>query len=148
LSTLSLLQERVKHALKGGRKQEVRALRVLVSEIQLAAKDSGHELDTEQEWAVLRKERKRRLESIEAFRAGGREDLVAAEEYTAGLIEELLPKQLDPDELAALVDRIIAETGVSTPRDMGAVMNAVMREAGGLVDGKSASRIVKERLSG
>lgn len=138
----------MKDALKHGRKQEVRALRVLVNEIQLAAKDSGHELDTEQEWAVLRKERKRRLESIAAFRAGGREDLVAAEEYTAGLIEDLLPKQLDDDELTALVDRAIQETGASTRKDMGAVMSQVMRDAGGLVDGASASQIVKERLSG
>jgi len=138
----------VNDSLKGGRKQEVRVLRMLVSEIQLAAKDSGHELDAEEELKVLRKERKRRLESIEAFRAGGREDLVAGEEYAAGLIEELLPRQIDQAELTALVDRIIQETGASTPKEMGAVMAVVMREAGGRADGKIASQIVKERLSG
>ena len=80
-------------------------------------------------------------------RAGGREDLAAHEEFAAGIIEELLPKQMDEAELSALVDKAIAETGATSTREMGKVMAAVMAEGGVRVDGKLASRLVKERLS-
>jgi uncharacterized protein YqeY len=104
-------------------------------------------LDEAGEMAVLRRELKRRDESIEAFRAGGREDLALHEEYAARIIEGLLPKQMDEAELAALVDRIIADSGAVSARDMGKVMAAVMAQGGVRVDGKAASRLVKERLS-
>lgn len=148
MSVLETLQARVNEGLKAGRKQEVRALRMLVSELKRAAKDVGRELDADEELKVLHKERKRRLESIEAFRAGSREDLVAEEEFAVGLVEDLLPPQLDEGELIALVDRCIAESGAGSLKDMGAVMSRVMQEAGSRVDGATASRIVKERLSG
>lgn len=148
MSILETLQSRANNALRAGRKQEVRVLRMIISELKSAAKDGGGELSPEDEIKVLAKERKRRLESIEAFRGGGREDLVAEEEFAAGLVEELLPAQLDEAELASLIDRLIAEAGASSPKDMGAVMGRLMQEAGPQVDGKVASRIVKERLSG
>lgn len=134
--------------LKAGRKQEVRVLRMLVSELQRAAKDSGRDLDADEELKVLHKERKRRLESIEAFKAGGRGDLVVEEEFAAGLVEDLLPRQLDEGELTTLVDRCIAESGAESLKDMGAVMSRLMQHAGSQVDGAAASRLVKERLSG
>jgi uncharacterized protein YqeY len=148
LSILETLQARVNDSLKAGRKQDVRVLRMFVSELQRAAKDSGHVLDEDEELKVLHKERKRRLESIEAFEAGGRDDLVAEEEFAVALVEGFLPRQLDEAALTALVDRCIAETGASSPKDMGTVMSRLMQEAGSQVDGKTASRIVRERLSG
>jgi uncharacterized protein len=147
LSIQVALQERVKQALKKGDKDQVTALRMIVNELQKAAKDSGQPLDEGAEVQVLRRELKRRRESIDAFRAGGREDLVAHEEYAAALIEDLLPRQMDEAQIAALVNRAIADTGASTIRDMGKVMAAVMAAGGSQIDGKLASKMVKERLS-
>jgi len=147
VSKLSELQESVKAALKAGDKERVTALRMVVCELQNASKTARGDLDEAAELAVLRRELKRRQESIEAFRAGGREDLAAHEEFAAGVIEELLPEQMDEARLLRLIDRVIAETGAASARDMGKVMSAVMAEGGVLVDGKLASRLVKERLS-
>jgi uncharacterized protein YqeY len=147
VSVLSELQESVKTALKAGDKERVSALRMVVCELQKEAKQQRSELDETAEMAVLRRELKRREESIEAFRAGGREDLVAYEEFAAGVIKGLLPKQMDQAELSTLIDRAIGETGASSAKEMGKVMAAVMAQGGARVDGKAASRLVKERLS-
>jgi len=147
VSILSELQESVKVALKAGDRERVSALRMVVCELQNEAKRTRVELDESAELAILRRELKRRQESIEAFRAGGRDDLAAHEEVAVGIIEELLPKQMDESELSALVNKVVAETGATSVRDMGKVMAAVMAEGGVRVDGKSASRLVKERLS-
>lgn len=147
MSVLTDLQESVKEALKAGDKARVAALRMVVCELQNEAKRSREQLDESAELAVLRRELKKRQESIEAFRAGGRDDLVAFEEFAAGIIEGLLPKQMDEAALSGLIDRIVIDTGASSVRDMGKVMAAVMAEGGVRVDGKLASRLVKERLS-
>jgi uncharacterized protein YqeY len=147
VSILSDLQESVKTALKAGDKERVAALRMVVCELQNEAKQARQELDERAELSVLRRELKRRQESIEAFRAGGREDLASHEEFAARMIEDLLPKQMDETELSGLVARAIAETGASSARDMGKVMAAVMTQGGVRIDGKLASRLVKERLS-
>jgi len=120
---------------------------MVVCELQNEAKRTRSELDESAEQAVLRRELKKRQESMEAFRAGGREDLAGFEEYAAGLIEGLLPEQMNEAELSALIDGVIAETGATSARDMGKVMSAVMAKGGARVDGKVASRLVKERLS-
>jgi uncharacterized protein len=147
MSVLAEIQESVKGAMKAGDKQKVAALRMVVCELQNEAKRTRTKLDEGAELAVLRREVKKRQESMEAFRAGGREDLARFEEYAADLIEGLLPKQMDEAETSALIDRVIAETGASSARDMGKVMSAVMAQGGARVDGKVASRLVKERLS-
>jgi uncharacterized protein len=147
MSMLSSLQESVNAALKAGDKERVAALRMIVCELQKEAKQTGHELDEAAEFLVLRRELKRRQESIEAFRAGGREDLIAHEEFAAQIIEGLLPKQMDETELAGLVEQAIAETGATSVRGMGKVMALVMAKGGVRVDGKVASLLVKERLS-
>ena len=147
MSILTELQESVKTALKSGDKERVVVLRMIVCELQNEAKRTQQELDEAAEQAVLRRELKKRQESIEAFKAGGRDDLTIHEEMAAGILEELLPKQLDEAELSALVERIIADTGATLARDMGKVMAAVMAEGGVRVDGKVASRLVKERLT-
>jgi uncharacterized protein YqeY len=146
VSILLGLQDSVKTALKAGDREQVAALRMIVNELQKEAKQLRQELDESAELAVLRRELKRREESIQAFRAGGREDLAAHEEFAVRIIEGLLPKQMDQVELAALVEGAIAETGASSARDMGKVMAAVMAQGGVRVDGKLASRLVKERL--
>jgi uncharacterized protein YqeY len=147
MSMLSSLQGSVNEALRAGDKERVAALRMLVNELQKEAKASGHELDEAAELLVLRRELKRRQESIEAFRAGGREDLLAHEEFAVQIIEDLLPAQMDEAELGRLVDQAIVDTGAASVRDMGKVMAAVMAQGGVRVDGKLASSLVKERLS-
>jgi uncharacterized protein YqeY len=147
VSILVDLQDSVKDALKAGDKERVSALRMVVCELQNETKRNRQELDEAGELAVLRRELKRREESIEAFRAGGRDDLATYEEFAAHIIEGLLPKQMDEAELSVLVEKAISESGASSVRDMGKVMSVVMAEGGVRVDGKLASRLVKERLS-
>lgn len=146
MSVLEQLQTRVKEAMKAGRKEEVGSLRLLISEIQKAAKDARHDLDSDAELQVLKRERKRRVEAAEAFAGGGREELAARETREAALIDGFLPQQLDEAALVALIDDTIGELGATSPREMGKVMSAVMAKAGAQVDGRLASRLVKERL--
>ena len=128
-------------AMKAGEKELVGALRLLVSELQRDEKEGdGDEL------AVLRRERKRRIEAATQFRDGGRPELADQEETEARIISSYLPADLDDGQLAELVDEAIAETGASGPRDLGAVMKVVMDRAGGLVDGKRAADAVREAL--
>jgi uncharacterized protein YqeY len=129
-------------ALKAGDRDRVGALRLVLSELQKAAKDGDAD-----EQAVLRRERKRRRESETAYRDAGRADLADAEAYEAGVIESYMPAELGDDELDALVARAIAETGASEPRDMGKAIKHVMAAAGGRADGRTVSAKVKDALA-
>jgi uncharacterized protein YqeY len=128
-------------AMKAGERDRVGALRLILSELQKAAKDgSGDEL------AVLRRERKRRVESASAFRAGGRDELADQEESEARMIEGYLPAELSDAELQAIVAAAVAESGASSPKDMGAVMKAAMPKVAGRADGKRVSAIATQAL--
>jgi uncharacterized protein YqeY len=129
-------------AMKAGEKQLAGALRLVLSELQKAAKDGSDD-----ELAVLRRERKRRIEAATQFRDGNRPELAEQEESEAVVIERYLPAELGDAELHAIVAAAIAETGASTPKDMGSVMKAVMAKSGGRADGKRASARVREALS-
>ena len=130
-------------AMKAGEKARVGALRLVLSELQKAAKEgSGDEV------AVLRRERKRRLEAAEQFRGGGRPELAAQEESEAELIEGYLPAEIGDEELDQLIDAAIAETGASDPADMGRVMKALKTTVDGRADGKRVSTRVREALAG
>ena len=129
-------------ALKAGDRDRVGALRLVLSELQKAAKDGD---DDEQ--AVLRRERKRRRESETAYREAGRADLADAEAYEAGVIESYMPAELGDDELDALVARALAETGASEPRDMGSAIKHVMAASDGRADGRKVSAKVKDALA-
>ena len=143
------LSERLKAdtgvAMKAGDKERVGALRMLSAAVLQAQKDAkGGDADGV---AVLQRERKRRLESAETYRDAGRDDLAAAEEREAALIEEYLPAQLSDEELHALVGDAVAELGASSPKEMGKVMAAVMPKVEGRADGKRVSAVVKEKLT-
>ncbi|MEA2474908.1 MAG: uncharacterized protein QOE06_2823 [Thermoleophilaceae bacterium] len=145
MSLLARVQADTTAALKAGERERVTALRMIVSELQRAHKEAaGTEAD---EVAVLQRERKRRLESAGAYREAGRQDLVAAEEREAELIGEYLPEQMSDDELAAIVGDVVAETGATSPKEMGRVMSMVMPRVQGRADGKRVSALVKERLT-
>jgi uncharacterized protein YqeY len=130
-------------AMKAGERERVGALRLVLSELQKAAKEGG-----EDEVAVLRRERKRRLDAARAFRDGDRPELAAGEEAEAELISGYLPAELDDAELEAIVARAVAEAGAESARDMGRVMPLAMGEVAGRADGRRVSEQVKRALSG
>ena len=135
------VKQDVTTALKAGEKERVTTLRLLLSELQKDAKEGkGDEL------AVLRRERKRRIEAATSFRDGGREDLAQAEEAESAIIETYLPAELDDDKLRAIVADAIAETGADSPKDMGGVMKVAMGKVAGQADGKRVSALVSEAL--
>ncbi|MBO9532272.1 MAG: GatB/YqeY domain-containing protein [Solirubrobacteraceae bacterium] len=119
------------------------ALRLIRDALQKELKDTGS-LD---EIAVLKRERKRRQQSIDVYRENGRDDLADAEQSEADLIATFLPAELSEAELATLVDQAIADTGATSKRDMGAVMKAVMAASGGAADGKVVSGLVARKLN-
>ena len=131
-------------AMKAGERDRTGALRLVLSELQKAAKEGGP--DGADEVAVLRRERKRRLEAAGQYRENDRPELAEGEEREAELISGYLPAELGDDELEALVREALAETGVSDPKEMGKVMSVVMPKVGGRADGKRVSGKVREAL--
>jgi uncharacterized protein YqeY len=128
--------------MKAGERDRVSALRLVLSELQKAAKEGDGD-----EVAVLRRERKRRREAEQAYRDAGRVDLADGEAFEAQAIEAYLPAELSDPELDELVRRAVAETGAQSPRDMGKAIKHVMAAAGGRADGRRVSTKVKERLN-
>jgi uncharacterized protein YqeY len=148
MSILSQVQADAAGALKSGDRERARALRLVASELQKASKEaaagSGGEAD---ELAVLRRERKRRREAADAYSEAGRDDLAGAERHEAELIEAYLPAELSDAELEALVGDAVAESGASSPKEMGRVMSMVMPRVDGRADGRRVSAVVREKLS-
>jgi uncharacterized protein len=130
-------------AMRAGEKQRVGALRLVLSELQKAAKEGGDD-----ELAVLRRERKRRLEAAKAYRDGGREDLAAGEESEGEMIGSYLPAELSDDDLQAIVAQAVSESGAQTAKDMGQAMKQAMAAVDGRADGKRVSGLVRASLQG
>ena len=128
-------------SLKAGDRERANALRLIANELQKAAKEGKAD-----EVEVLQRERKRRLEAAEAYRDAERTDLAEAEEREASIIETYMPQQLSDDELRAIVGDVVAESGASSPKEMGKVMSAVMPQVKGRADGKRVSAMVQELL--
>jgi uncharacterized protein YqeY len=110
-------------------------------------KRERRELTDDDYAAILAREVKTRRESVEAFRAGGREDLAAKEEAEIAILSEFLPQQLTEDEIQALVDEGIAATGASSTRDLGKVMGWLAPRTRGRADGKQVSALVAQALA-
>jgi uncharacterized protein len=142
VAVLQQVQDDAAAALKAGDRDRAGALRLLVSELQKAEKEGGSD-----EVAVLQRERKRRLEAAEAYRDGGRPDQAESEEREAEIIASYMPQQLSDEELGAIVGDAVAETGASSPQEMGKVMALVMPKVKGRADGKRVSAAVRERLT-
>ena len=143
MALLEEVKSDVTVALKAGDRERASALRLVVSELQKAAKDGSQEGEVQ----VLQRERKRRLESATAYRDAGRDDLAADEEREAELIEAYLPAQLSDQELHAIVGDVVAELGASSSKEMGKVMAIVMPRVQGRADGRRVSDAVKELLT-
>jgi uncharacterized protein YqeY len=110
-------------------------------------KRERHDLTDDEYAAILAREVKTRRESVEAFRAGGREDLAAKEEAEIAILAEFLPQPLTEDELRALVEEGIAATGASSARDLGKVMGWLSPRTRGRADGKQLSALVAQSLA-
>lgn len=123
------------------------ALRLILSSLRLAEKELQRPLSGDEELQVLQRERKRRIEAIEAFRAGDREEQAAKEERELDVLQEFMPAPLSEDEIEAIVDGVIAEVGATSLRDIGRVMADVMPQVSGRVDGGTVSQMVKEKLA-
>ena len=127
--------------MKAGERERAAALRMVVDALQQDAK-----LGDGDEVAVLQRERKKRLEAVDAYREGGRGEQADVEQTEAELIEAYLPEQLSDEELSELVSVAIEETGATEQSQMGQVMSTVMPKVGGRADGKRVSQVVRERL--
>ncbi|MGE5275143.1 MAG: GatB/YqeY domain-containing protein [Verrucomicrobiota bacterium] len=123
------------------------ALRLILSSLRSAEKELQRPLHEDEELQVLQRERKRRLESIEAFESAGREEQAAREEAELDVLEEFMPEPLSEDELDRIVDDAIAEVGATSMRDLGRVMADVMPQIAGRADGSAVSQLVREKLA-
>lgn len=141
MTILEQVQEDVRTAMKAGERERAAALRLVVDALQQDAK-----LGKGDEVAVLRRERKKRLEAAQAFQEGGRGEQAEAEQTEAELIEAYLPEQLSDQELDELVGAAIEETGATEQGQVGQVMSAVMPKVGDRADGKRVSQVVREKL--
>jgi uncharacterized protein len=142
MSLLHQVQDDVKDALKAGDRERVHALRLIADALQKAEKDNGGDAVE-----ILQRERKRRLEAAEAYRDGGRTEAAEAEQREAEIIASYLPEQLSDEELQAIVGDAVAESGASSPQELGKVMSLVMPHVKGRADGKRVSAAVKEMLT-
>lgn len=140
------VREQMTAALRAGDKVRLGALRMFVAAITNREKDLRRELSDDEVREVAGNEVKRRTESIEAFEAAGRTDLVEKERTERDVLSAFAPEQLSDGEVDALIDEAIASTGATSARELGAVMGAVMAKARGRVDGSSVQQKVRERL--
>ncbi len=130
-------------AMRAGEKERVGALRMVLSELQKAAKEGSAD-----ELAVLRRERKRRLEAAGAYREAGQDARASGEEAEAELIESYLPAELSQEELEGIVSQAVRDSGAASQKDMGIAMKQAMAAVDGRADGKRVSGLVRAALQG
>ena len=147
MSLIARLENELTAAMKERDTARRDALRLILSSLQGAEKELQRPLSDDESLQVLQRERKKRLEAAEAFRAGGREEQAAAEERELAVLEEFMPEPLAEDELEEIVDDAIAENGATSMRDFGRVMADVMPQVSGRADGSVVSQLVKEKLA-
>jgi hypothetical protein len=122
-------------------------LRLILNSLRGAEKELQRPLNDQEELQVLQRERKRRQEAAEAFRAGDREEQAAKEEAELAVLEEFMPSQLGDEDLEEIIDDVIAEVGATSVRDLGRVMADVMPQVAGRAEGSRVSQIVREKLA-
>lgn len=128
----------------------LRSLKAVMLEKEISLRSGGErsELSDADVTQVLMKAAKQRRDSLQQFEDAGREDLAKTERYELGIIEQYLPKMMDENEIRDLVQKTAADTGVSTPADMGKLMGALMPKVKGKADGALVNKIVREFLAG
>ena len=143
MAILEQIKVDMQSAMRAGDRERVGALRLLLSELHKAAKDGSDD-----ELAILRRERKRRLEAARAYGEAGRDDLAGGERAEAELISGYLPAELSEAELKAIVEQSVRESGAESIKDMGKVMKHAMAAVDGRADGKVVSGLVRASLQG
>ena len=147
MSLIEEIDEEIKDAMKARDSERRDALRLILDALQKSEKELQRPLSDEEELQVMQRERKRRIEAADAFRAGGREEQAAAEERELEILEEFMPEPLSEDEIEEIVDDVIAEVGATSMADLGRVMADVMPQIAGRADGSQVSQIVREKLA-
>ncbi|HEY9819472.1 MAG TPA: GatB/YqeY domain-containing protein [Candidatus Sericytochromatia bacterium] len=151
MSLKDRISEDIKSAMKAKDKirlETVRSIKKVLLEKEVSLRPQGQEsLSETQEIEVLSQQAKQRRDSIEQYRQAGRDDLAEKEAQELAIIEEYLPGQLSEEEVGAVVDEVIAQTGATSVKDMGKVMGPVMQQLKGRADGQKIQAIVKEKLS-
>ena len=147
MSLIEEIDNEIKDAMKAGDSERRDALRLILDSLQKTEKELQRPLSEEEELQVMQRERKKRIEAADAFRAGGREEQAAAEERELEILEEFMPEPLSEDEIEEIVDDVIAEVGATSMADLGRVMADVMPQIAGRADGSQVSQIVREKLA-
>ncbi len=147
MSLIGEIESELKDAVRARDAERTGTLRLTLSALRSAEKELQRELREDEELQVLQRERKRRLEAAEAFRAAGRDDEAVREERELDVIEEFMPEPITDEELEEIVDDAIAETGATSIRDLGRVMADVMPQVSGRADGSRVSQLVREKLA-
>lgn len=151
MSLKNRITEDIKNAMKAKDKvrlETVRSIKKVILEEEVNARAAGKDSLTEaQEMDILSRVAKQRRDSIEQYTQAGRQELADREAAELAVIEEYLPKQLSDEEIAKVIDEIIAEVGASSPKDMGKVMGPAMQQLKGKADGKKVQEVVKARLN-
>ncbi|MEW6033545.1 MAG: GatB/YqeY domain-containing protein [Chloroflexota bacterium] len=142
------LREDLKEALRKGDKVRTSVLRLAISAVKYAEMAKGAPLDDPAILGVIVKEVKQRQESIEAFKQGQRDDLVAKERAEMEMLQAYLPRQMTRDEVVAAARAAITATGAKGPQDKGKVMPKLVAELKGMADGREINAVVTELLSG
>jgi uncharacterized protein YqeY len=147
MSLIARLEDELKQAMVARDGERRDTLRLILTSLRSAEKELQRPLHDDEELQVLQRERKRRTEASEAFRAGGREEQADAEERELAVLEEFMPEPLSEEELEQIVDDAIAEVGATSMRDIGRVMADVMPQVAGRADGSAVSQLVREKLA-
>ncbi|GAA0482176.1 GatB/YqeY domain-containing protein [Alkalibacterium sp. s-m-22] len=147
MARLDELNQEMKIAMKAKDKEKLSTIRMLKSALQTEQINKGEELTEEDELTVLSREKKQRVESLNEFKAAGRDDLVLKLEREIEIVDDYLPAQLSEEEVREIVQDTVKQTGASSMKDMGKVMGALMPKVKGKADGNLVSSIVKEELN-
>lgn len=147
MSLFKKIDEDIIKALKGGEKEKLTVLRGLKSDLKYKQIEIGKELTDDDCIAVFSSALKKRKDSIEQFRAGGREDLVTKEQFGVDIIQGYLPEQISEDELTQIIKDAISETGADSPQKIGLIMKTVLPKVKGRADGKLINQIAVKLLS-
>jgi uncharacterized protein len=147
MSLIARIEDELKEAMQARDAPRRDALRLILSSLRSAEKELQRPLHDDEELQVLQRERKRRIEAAEAFRAAGRDEQAEAEEDELEILEEFMPEPLSEAELEEIIDDAIAEVGATSMRDIGRVMADVMPQVAGRADGSAVSQLVREKLA-
>jgi uncharacterized protein len=147
VSRIETIEGELREAMKARDAERRDALRLILNALKGSEKELQRPLSEDEELQVLQRERKRRVEAAEAFRAGGREEQAASEERELAVLEEFMPSQLSEEEIEEIVDDAIAEVGATSMAQLGRVMADVMPQVAGRADGSVVSQIVREKLA-